>query len=334
MVKCNKLKILKIVLLLFCYKIYSQDIHYSQYFRIPALINPSTTCNFTDNWRISLNYRNQWKRIGIPFNTSSAIFEKPFKIGGEPIGFGFSFINDNTGVNGINTNKIYLSASYEFNQSINKIRAGLQVGLVNRNINSKNLTFPEDWNIEEGTFIPSGEFQDHKSYLDLSLGVLWSTRIKNYEPEIGMSIAHINMPNSSFLNEKYKLPIKYTIIAQNKYILEEFFYIKPGVILMKQRSASLSIINLTGGYMLNRRTSSLKEINLSLMYRSSNIIESDAVILSGGMRIRKIDFAISYDLYISTIKKFTNNINALEFVIIYNNFTTLLNVFTIPCERL
>lgn len=142
------------------------------------------------------------------------------------------------------------------------------------------------------------------------------------------------MPNTSFINEKYTLPVKYAIIANNKYIIDEFFYLKPGLLYMKQKKASLSLINLTGGYMLRRRTTNLKELNISLMYRSSNFIESDAFILSGGMRLGKIDFAVSYDLYVSSMKKFTNNINALEFVIIYNSFTTVLNVFTIPCERL
>lgn len=336
MVKCNKIKLFTFYILvqLGIISLHSQDIHYSQYFRIPSLINPSTTCNFSDNWRISFNYRNQWKRIGVPFTTASAIFEKPFKIVGEPIAFGFSFINDNTGVTGINTNKLLVSASYSFDKSINKIRAGLQFGFVHRSINSKDLTFPDDWNIETGTFSPTGEFQDHKSYLDISAGFYWSTKIKNQEPEIGIAFSHINMPNTSFINEKYTLPIKYAIIANNKYIIDEFFYLKPGLLYMKQKKASLSLINITGGYMLRRRTTNLKELNVSLMYRSSNFVESDAVVLSGGMRLGKIDFAVSYDLYISSMKKFTNNINALEFVIIYNSFTTVLNVFTIPCERL
>lgn len=336
MVKCNKIKLVTSTFLFVASILYinSQDIHYSQYFRIPSLLNPSTTCNFTDNWRISFNYRNQWKRIGVPFATASAIFEKPFKIVGEPVGFGFSFINDNTGINGINTNKLLIAASYAFDKSINKLRAGLQIGYVHRSINSRNLTFPDDWDLETGTFVPSSEFQEHKSYLDISTGFYWSTKIKNQEPEIGISLSHINMPNTSFINEKYILPIKYAILLNNKYIIDEFFYLKPGILYMKQKKASLSLMNITGGYVLRRRTTNLKEINISLMYRSSNFVESDAFILSGGMRLGKIDIALSYDLYISSMNKFTNNINALEFVIIYNNFTTILNVFTIPCERL
>jgi len=332
-----KVKTLKVLLLLqinFIFILNAQDIHYSQYFRIPSLINPSSTCNFTDNWRISFNYRNQWKRIGVPYTTASAIFEKPIKIKGESVGSGFCFINDNTGINGISTNKILFSVSYGFEKNVNKIRLGMQLGFINRSINSKNLTFPDDWSLEQGIFIPSGEYQDHKSYLDISTGLLWSKKVKNQEPELGISISHINMPNTSFLNEKYSLPVKYIVSINDKIILKEFYYIKPGILYMRQKKATQSIINLTGVYKLKRRTSNLKEVNLSIMYRSSNFVESDAIIFSGGIRIGKLDIATSYDLYLSSMKNFTNNINALEFVIIYNNFTTILNIFTIPCERL
>ncbi len=70
------------------------------------------------------------------------------------------------------------------------------------------------------------------------------------------------------------------------------------------------------------------------MYRNGGFSQPDAFIIAGGLRIGRLDFNVAYDTYVSSMKRFNNNVNAFEFVITYNSISSVLNLFTIPCERL
>ncbi|HMZ89019.1 MAG TPA: type IX secretion system membrane protein PorP/SprF, partial [Chitinophagales bacterium] len=50
---------------------YAQDIHFSQFFAAPILVNPANTGNFIGSARIGLNYRDQWGSVTIPYRTFS-----------------------------------------------------------------------------------------------------------------------------------------------------------------------------------------------------------------------------------------------------------------------
>ena len=50
----------------------AQDLHFSQYFNAPILVNPANTGFNPDNdYRIGGNYRNQWSAVGSPYKTMS-----------------------------------------------------------------------------------------------------------------------------------------------------------------------------------------------------------------------------------------------------------------------
>ena len=49
-----------------------QDLHFSQYFNAPLLVNPANTGFNPDyRYRIGGNYRTQWANVGTPYNTMS-----------------------------------------------------------------------------------------------------------------------------------------------------------------------------------------------------------------------------------------------------------------------
>ena len=67
--------------LLFAVMARAQSIHFSQYYNAPLLLNPANTALLPENdFRIGMNYRNQWSVVPVPYNTFSAYGD--LKVGG------------------------------------------------------------------------------------------------------------------------------------------------------------------------------------------------------------------------------------------------------------
>ena len=65
-IKVNILKKVFFGIMIICASAYakSQDLHFSQYFNSPLLINPANTGFAPDaDWRAGANYRNQWQGV-------------------------------------------------------------------------------------------------------------------------------------------------------------------------------------------------------------------------------------------------------------------------------
>ena len=61
------------VMLLMQQQSIAQSIHFSQYYNAPMLLNPANTALMPENdYRLGINYRNQWASIPVPYNTFSA----------------------------------------------------------------------------------------------------------------------------------------------------------------------------------------------------------------------------------------------------------------------
>ena len=51
-----------------------QDVHFSQFYQTPLIVNPALTGVFSGDQRGIINYRNQWNDFA-PFTTSSISFD-------------------------------------------------------------------------------------------------------------------------------------------------------------------------------------------------------------------------------------------------------------------
>ena len=47
----------------------AQDVHFSQFYAAPLLVNPAQTGNFSGTARVGANYRDQWGSITVPYRT-------------------------------------------------------------------------------------------------------------------------------------------------------------------------------------------------------------------------------------------------------------------------
>lgn len=327
-----------ILSLIVFHRSYSQDIHFSQFFASPLTLNPALTGDFKEDWRLSNNYRNQWKSVTKPFNTIGIGYDQRFFINNEKIGAGLVWINDRSGVLDLTVNKIYFSGAYHKITGKHSLSVGVQLGWVSKAFGN-NMTFPDQFNINTGYYdsgLPTSEtdMSNSMSYFDMNAGVKWSTKYKKWTPEAGLAFFHINRPDESFTSISNKLPVRTVFTAGARYALKKYICIFPQLQYMASSGARDFVIGSLAEFSLL----SVAKMNLTGFYggaffRTDVFNQVDAGIITAGLNFKRMNFGISYDINISRLNVASNYKGALEFSLIYMGLNTRLEKLKIPCER-
>lgn len=315
----------------FSFQITAQDVHFAQFDYAPLQINPANTGNFHGDWRLAGNFRNQWQGLSTPFRTAALSLEKQVFVLNQRIGVGLNFLNDESGVAGMTYNKIFGSVGYSRIFNNNLIGIGLQAGYVFGNVNSWSI-----WNDQTGQFdLPSGEpaSGDKTSFLDLNFGVLYKRSIHIFEPEAGLALLHLNKPNKSFYEsqdspEDLKTNVYFTLKTK----LNDAIYLTPKFFYTVKKGESASIGGLEAGYNILGNRTTVKRIFGGIYLKNSLAGNMDAFAIQAGTTVRRIDIAINYDLTTSELSN-SGNMGAFEIAFIFRSISTVLNSYSIPCER-
>jgi type IX secretion system PorP/SprF family membrane protein len=311
-------------------KLAAQDIHFTQFDFNPLFLNAANTGNFRGDMRIAGIYRNQGKSTSTPYSTASISFDKQLYVFNQKMGLGGLFINDESGTGGLTFNQLFASAGYNSMINNNSIGFGLQVGYVFGKVNSW-----AGYDPSTGTYTaPNGETMSdyNTSYLDINFGINYKRSINIFEPEVGFSMQHINKPVNSFNeNNTEKESVRYLAYSTVKTNLSDKFYLTPKFLYSGQNATSEIILGTAADYSLIGMKSSVKKIFIG-GYMRAGTSGFDAVMSQVGASIGRIDLAISYDLYLSDVTQ-TGNTGAFEISFIYKSISTLLNSYSIPCER-
>jgi len=317
--------------------IFSQDIHFSQFYNLPMLVNPASTGSFDGDWQASLGYRNQWKSIAQPYRTLAGSYERQFYINNHHISGGLYILNDNSGNIALKSNQFFVSGAYHRTINNHQLNGGVQVGYVHKVIDFDDITFPGQYDPTSGTFnpsLPSGvEDGDQLSFLDVNFGLTWQKKIGRFMPEAGFSLYHLNSPKESFYNEDVHLPMKMAFQGSIKYDITSNLYLTPRLLLLNQEKAKDYIIGTNAGISLTPNSTGVREVSAGFFARNTLANNTDAVIVMASAVVRNIQIGISYDLNISSLKTYSNSRGAFEITLIYRSLSTILNTFTIPCER-
>ncbi len=301
-------------------------------------LNPAHTGFFEGNWRFTNNYRTQWSAIGVPYNTISAGFDKPFKIKkNSNIGLGVFFVNDKSGSSMLTVNKLFLSGS--FNTLIDEIHnfsAGIQIGYVVKSFSLDGLTLPSQFNNTTGLFdseLPNNltTWDENINYPDFNFGLAYKGKLTKFNPFGGLSLFHINNPQESFLRTEDKLPMRLVIHGGIEYPLKENIILKPNVLCMYHKRAGDWIISALGYYLLPEGKLVEKAFGGVQMRTSLNTF--DAIIFTGGVSAYGFDVGLSYDVNVSALSAATNNRGAFEISIIYKDLSKTLTRVALPCDR-
>jgi type IX secretion system PorP/SprF family membrane protein len=212
------------LILCFCQNAIAQDIHFSQFPEISTLRNPALTGIFSGDFKIGMDYRNQWSAVSSnPYNTFALAGETRILVdrnAGDYLSFGLDITYDKAGSIGFTSTEIYPALC--FNKSMEDehntyLSIGMTGGYFNRSVDMSKMTFTSQY--QYGGFAPgngSGEnvpFNSLHNY-DLGTGVSINSSfdlegVTNYY--IGAALYHLNHPTEVFYGSDnlVKLPLKW-----------------------------------------------------------------------------------------------------------------------------
>jgi type IX secretion system PorP/SprF family membrane protein len=314
-----------------------QDVHFSQFFHSPLTVSPSNTGNFDGDWRISSNYRSQWRRIDKPYLTQSFGFDKQFYVHNEQLSGGLFIVNDKSG-GSLNVFKLYGAAAYHKKIARHHFHAGFQGGYVSKRINPNEETFPDQWDWGTGQFnqaLPNNEYElrDGLHYLDLNAGFGYHYKTDKINPYLSMAFFHVNKPNESFFDKGSTLAVRQ--------VLNGGFYFKTGKkIALEPCFIYMSTIKATGGsigsnihFLMDENPLTQTSVFTGIFFRDGFERNSDALFFSGGLKYKRYTVGISYDHNISELRNATDSRGAFEIAFIYTGLNTRLKKIEIPCDR-
>lgn len=317
----------------------SQDLHYSQYFNSELNLNPALTAYTQSQYRFTLNNRNQWASVTVPYKTLSASFETKiinFKRKRTFIGLGVLFNKDEAGDSKYGTTQLGLSLSMV--KSLNKrnsnlISLGVQTGFYQRSIDYSQLYFPEQWNGTISTINSknSENFAVNKfNFFDISAGINWfwapSSKLKF---NTGFSSWHLNRPNQSLMNdETANLNIKYQAYSNIEIIISQPFNILPSIYYAYQGPYQEFLFGARLYYKIHQNRSKYFAMSTGLFFRNN-----DAVILYLGMDYKTLKLGATYDINTSSLSAASNYMGGMEVSVkwLINKGKDIRKISPTPC---
>lgn len=299
----------------------AQDIHFSQFYTSPILMNPAAAGTSNSDFRFALNYRNQWKSVISPFKTLALAFDskiytnrkrKDNKLGNY-IGYGFSMFNDKVGLSKLTTNQINLDLSYTvYLNNRNSISAGVNAGIFQRSINTSDLKWDAQFNGRTyDASLPTTESAVFQSFtkFDLGAGLMYKYQQKasGTRFELGASLAHITKPTVSFYNQDPSLSFKYLVhTLLNVKINNNTFLIPTAMYAMQGKHSEI-----TGGanikFLLGEPTNDKVILNTfnaasyAIMFGAFHRFK-DAVFFTAAIEYnQQMTFGVSYDVNVSKL---------------------------------
>ncbi len=206
------------------FNIRAQDIHFSQFYNIPLVVNPAMTGAFNGDQRVAINYKDQWKLKDSFTNSTNASYKTfafSFDMGflkkkwdKGHLGAGLLVYKDIAGNTKLATTQIALSvASFVNLGENNKISAGLQGGLQQKSMTVAGQSWdsqydpskPNGWN-EGASANENTSGYSNVNFGDFTGGLQWTystsdaTLSSNDRKSVNAGVAfyHINKPSQQF----------------------------------------------------------------------------------------------------------------------------------------
>lgn len=292
----------------------SQDIHFTQFFTNPLILNPAQTGNFNGNYRVGFNFKGEWPwAIGgsTPYNyhTESASVDFSFlesKLKQSWMGIGANFLNDEAGDGKLTYRRF--SLSYAYHQGFDKeqryvLSAGANVSYIIRSVDFSKFYFNDQWVEDEGfnTNINPNEPIIRQSFgmFDLSAGLNFAAQVTQaFKFNVGFSMLHINRPRDNFYADAERLGLRYQPTAGIIYNINEKLTLTVDGYYGYEKQASEGLISVMLEYgFINKKTSIAdNSIYFGVSYRIK-----DAVAPLVGYQIKRTRLLLSYDVTVSQL---------------------------------
>ncbi|WP_153797309.1 PorP/SprF family type IX secretion system membrane protein [Foetidibacter luteolus] len=298
---------------------HAQDLHFSQYFNTPLLVNPANTGFAPDvDWRVGINYRNQWASvINNPYKTMSAwgdvqLFNNTFDNGW--LGVGGALLRDVAGTGGLTSTRAYGSIAYHQLLGLNSLLStGFNIGYSNKRVDFSKLTFDNQWNGEFFDItIPNNEpfAYSSVSYFDLQAGMNYAYFPNdNTYYNVGLSVSHINRPRESFFSSNsltdQRLAMRFNLFLNGAFKLNDQWIVNPNAYISKMGNAWETVIGLNANYNLSGDGNT--QLIGGIYYRAN-----DAFIPMVGYQLADFKLTVNYDVTSSLLKSYNQSRGAYE----------------------
>lgn len=314
--RSNKIRNIAFALIACSSSASAQDIHFSQFYESTILRNPALTGIFADDYKVSIQYRNQWSAISKPFVTGQLSFEAKIPVNAESRDFfsaGVLAFYDKAGSIDMKTLSVYPSIS--FNKSLGTERTsllsvGFTGGYLQRSFDPSKMTTDNQY--QNGAFDPYGSTGEsiNKSrinYWDVGAGVSFSSGAgENSELSyfVGASGYHFSRPRTSFFNnELIRLQMRWNVNAGVTYRIDETW----GFMLQGNYSTQGKYQELIAGGLINwKRPTERRSEPIFVFYMGAFYRLNDALIPVVKLDYMRYSFAFSYDLNTSGLRAATN----------------------------
>lgn len=301
----------------------AQQLHFSQYFNTPLLVNPANTGFNPDyDYRIGGSYRNQWANmLSNPYQTTNLWGDAQLfinKIESGWAGIGGTIYKDQAGTGNLSTTQGYLSFAYHHmagNSSL--LSLGFNAGMVNQQVDASKLIFDNQWNNTSGQFNGGiGESLDKTNinYFDLHVGVNYAYFLNDRAYfNLGLSAEHLNTPTASFFAASsglsQKVPVRYNFFLNANYKIEDLWILNPNMYISESNGSNEVVLGIN--VMRNLSDDGTKQLIAGVYYRNK-----DAIIPMVGYQTNDLMFTVNYDITTSALSKLNGLQGAYEASII------------------
>jgi type IX secretion system PorP/SprF family membrane protein len=311
----KNLKYLVILCSIFCIDSYGQDPTFSQFYANPLYLSPSFT-GATDEYRFSMNYRNQWPAIPGVFHTYSISFDKSMPNFNSGIGVLATY--DVAGSGDLSTTNIGLLYSYDF--SINKqwhIRPGVNFKFNYLGLDIYKLVFNSQISGSGTTPPVTPPPFDNVASVDFAASAL----VYNEEIWAGFTLDHLLTPKQSFYGDESQLPVKFNLYGGVRLLGHSRLRKK----LIEALSVAGNFQAQGGFYQTDVGLYYYKDpLIFGLWYRGIPFLTSqagDAVIGLVGIKTKQLHIGYSYDFTISNLISSSGGAHEISIVYEFNSFS-------------
>jgi type IX secretion system PorP/SprF family membrane protein len=313
----------------------AQDVHFSQYYASPLLLNPALAGMSTCDYRVYANFRMQWPTVSVGNTYRTTAAGADMAIGkvtkyNSFAGLGLSFVSDQAGDLNLSTNRVDLSFAYHFmlnRRGTMQLSTGLQGSFYHRSINPAKATFDSQYDPLNGTVDPNGLKESFGRtrvlFGDAGLGMLFSALSKkNANYYLGFALSHINQPRISFrpsgqdggLSGAERLYMKISIHGGISYPIGERFFVMPHFLALIQGPSYEFNVGCNFKSLLgNSSKTSKTALTFGAQYRGL----IDALIVSARVDYKGFGAGLSYDVNFSKLLPASSSVGAPEISLIY-----------------
>ncbi|MBL0310357.1 MAG: PorP/SprF family type IX secretion system membrane protein [Bacteroidetes bacterium] len=291
----------------------AQDIHFTQFFTTPLILNPAQTGYYDGNYRIGFNFKAQWPWAA-PNSTYNYHTESPYidfsfgerKIKTGWMGIGLHFLNDEAGDGRLTSRRFGLS--YAYHQSFDKkhryvLSAGASLNYVVRSVDYDKFYFNNQW-IEDNGFDPSVNSNEpftHQSFsfFDVSAGLHFGARVsEKVKLGGGFSLLHINRPKNSFYGGNVRLGFRYQANVSADYQISNSFSLSLQAYYGYEKKSSEIMFGSLAGYSFQSRKNVVGD---HMLYLGAYYRLKDALAPVLGYQYKSTRILLNYDITLSKL---------------------------------